>query len=43
MNKLQQIPTAFPKLYDVSDSIKVVEVAKKYEGPNVSAVSVTPK
>lgn len=36
MNKLQQIPAAFPRLYDVSDSIKVVEVAKKYEGPEVS-------
>lgn len=42
MNKLQQIPTAFPRLYDVSDSIKVVEVAKKYEGPEVNAVCCYP-
>lgn len=42
MNKLQQIPTAFPRLYNVSDSIKVVEVAKKYEGPEVSAVCCYP-
>ncbi|KIR71930.1 glycosyl hydrolase family 88 [Cryptococcus deuterogattii CA1014] len=43
MNKLQQIPTAFPRLYDVSDSIKIVEVAKKYEGPEGTPIMRIPE
>ncbi|WVQ83740.1 hypothetical protein IAT38_005884 [Cryptococcus sp. DSM 104549] len=43
MNKLQQIPAAFPSLYDISDSIKVVEVAKKYEGPKDTPITRVPE
>ncbi|AFR98229.2 glycosyl hydrolase family 88 [Cryptococcus neoformans C23] len=43
MNKLQQIPAVFPRLYDVSDSIKVVEVAKKYEGPEGAPIRRIPE
>lgn len=28
-----------PDLFEVSDSIKIVEVAKKYDQPDVSALS----
>lgn len=36
MDTLQRLPTSIPDLCAVSDSIKVVEVAKKYDQPEVS-------
>lgn len=35
MDILSGLPASFPELYDASDSIKVVEVAKKYSQPEV--------
>jgi hypothetical protein len=37
MQTLQNLPAALPGLFDPSFSIKVVEVAKKYNEPEVSA------
>lgn len=34
-----ELISTIPDLFDVSDSIKVVEVAKKYDQPSVSGVS----
>jgi hypothetical protein len=36
MDTLHSLPASFPELYAVSDSVKVVEVAKKYNQPDVS-------
>lgn len=36
MQKLENIQQAIPGLYDPSFSVKIVEVAKKYNQPEVS-------
>ncbi|ODN77026.1 hypothetical protein L202_05571 [Cryptococcus amylolentus CBS 6039] len=43
MDKLQRLPHSIPALYDISDSIKLVEVAKKYEGPEDELVTRVPE
>jgi len=37
METLSNLPASFPELFDISDSIKVVEVARKYGQQSVRA------
>ncbi|BEI83675.1 hypothetical protein CcaverHIS002_0402790 [Cutaneotrichosporon cavernicola] len=43
MDTLQSLPTSFPELYAVSDSIKVVEVANKYNPPDGTPITRIPE
>ena len=39
MDRLANVPSSLPGLFDPSISVKVVEVAKKYDEPEVRVVS----